>query len=546
MSEIKLQPTLEAIPRLLEIQGAEKVVSERLGNLSAGKARVAKTLLSCQRGLRIALLATLLASAGCGNVDLSKIDLKKPLGQAFGKETPIAASATPQPRPILERSTPAVPPTPTPEAEYKTYSVGLLTFSLGEDGIPISYKTLDGKIVKLDRNKLLEVRKKALANKEPEVFDIIPEQEVKKVSSPSNSKEHPVKKDLPEDVLSTDELAKRGIEIMQADNTDLYIRKGAFEKGEALADYASGKYRMKIVLLNAPVVSDVYMSDPKYKEIKDAYLGKGSLLGERSETRVDIEKYRKEQIKWLEQNLEDMRKKYKGENEINNSRKAYSDIISAIKIRLFEYQNKSYEELFVEAANEKEAAGIQTTMRLQDGQFGILIIAAVGEGKQYPRTVHIFVDEKGQFQFSMGLGGGVAGFEPKAEYSHPDPSWFMRNPSASKDNPKSYPYEGQATGQILRHEIKHDQLKYGPGRNVKTEDFKRPDGTINSLALFEATRGNWSEYDTDEQTMEDIKSAWQRWKDSGYKDDSGYHFVFRLKSGGYILTKKPETSNSAL
>jgi hypothetical protein len=46
--------------------------------------------------------------------------------------------------------------------------------------------------------------------------------------------------------------------------------------------------------------------------------------------------------------------------------------------------------------------------------------------------------------------------------------------------------------------------------------------------------------------MDGISRAWKKWVDSGYKDDSGYYFVFSLPGGGYIMTKhKGEKGTSA-
>jgi len=98
-----------------------------------------------------------------------------------------------------------------------------------------------------------------------------------------------------------------------------------------------------------------------------------------------------------------------------------------------------------------------------------------------------------------------------------DPSQLTLNPEASPHKPRSYLVNNPPPGFVLNHEVSHDVL-IGSAR----AKGKKADG---------------SEYRTDLLALETIQKAREKWVNSGYKDDSGYFFVFETPEG-YILAKK--------
>lgn len=259
------------------IDGAVRMVTDRLGQLPPVKQKIGRTLLGSNVGLRVALLLTTLASAGCSDQEVVATSTATAAPQGIVREIPTPV--------------PTVEPTATP-IRIKELDVEGLTLLVRGDGLDelIGYRDSLGRTIKFNQKEMEEVLRKAAVEKEPQLFHVI-ELPVRTDRKPEFSLEHPVRKDLPNDVLSARKLKEKGVEIMQSDNTDLYIREGAFEEGGPLADYAKGEYNLKIVLLNSPILSEVFMRDPKYKEIKDIFLGKGTSQ-EKKEIRPDLERYR--------------------------------------------------------------------------------------------------------------------------------------------------------------------------------------------------------------------------------------------------------------
>lgn len=171
-----------------------------------------------------------------------------------------------------------------------------------------------------------------------------------------------------------------------------------------------------------------------------------------------------------------------------------------------------------------------------------LIILSVGKIKDEPDRVFIFVNPEGAIDLISVKSRASSGLEPTADQSHPNPADFKTMKDADPANPGSYLYGAQTPGFGLRHEIKHSQLILGSSRRIRLSELKGKDGYSYDFRPLLNTTGNQSEYDTDKAAMADIRKAWERWKDSGYKDDSGYYFIFRLPEGGYILTKNDSES----
>jgi hypothetical protein len=484
--------------------------------------------LSTQTGVRIGVAVAMLLSAGCVDTEPSKADVTKtPISTSTPKVEKVTNQPTSTPLAKEFKVTPTVTPIPTQKPtetlapKFTETEVGGVVFQLDSRRVPVSYRLPDGQLVEINQQELDKVRQQASINREPEVFKVIKFTSKEASKFNPGTKEHPVAKALPADVLSPEQLKKYGVEIVQPDNTELFIRKGAFEPMAPLADYASGKDKLKIVLLNAPLLHEGYFQDPKFKDPK--YNGVAETL---DRTKVDVEAYRQQKLAELQQELNQYREKGKGRED-----HSFDDSIVQTKIKIATYKALTADELFLaayanELKNEKPKAGVYA---------GDLIVVSVGDSPSFDSVV-VLCDNKGNFIFTEGFKSNAQGLSPTAGQSYPDPDSFKRDPKASHENGR-YSYSGQAPGLVLRHEIAHDNLEVGSFKRLKAEDFKKPDGIVDEKAFLKAliSSGNVNEYDTDEKAMGGIRQAWQRWKDSGYKDDKGYSFVFRVP-GGYILT----------
>ncbi|MDO8460875.1 MAG: hypothetical protein Q7S38_00360, partial [bacterium] len=396
------------------VDGGKRVVENALNRLPSKRADLVKRLLR-DRVARLFFAFSVLTSSGCGNVDVSN-DIPSPPGISITKQesypTPTEKAATPTAS--LPTSTPELIPTPKPTevptpVVNSSYIAGV-RFQSNERGIPVSYQIEKGKEIALDTKELERVKEQAIKNKEPEIFTMIrlPSNQSQQ-APPANSVEHPVQKELPKDVLSFDELKKRGIEIIQADNTWLSIRKGAFEKGGPLEDYKDGaKNRLKIVLVNGPSIPKEFMKDPKYN---------------------DVEKYRAEEIKDVRERIKDFQLKRK-ESQLKGADKKndqyYSSIIEFFKAQLYIYEHITGDELYWEVVKSSRVGGYFTTEQNKEGKTESIVYVAVGQAPEEYRSPYLILsyDEDGAFQFSTINSSGKTDAGPKAQDSHPDPSMF--------------------------------------------------------------------------------------------------------------------------
>lgn len=152
---------------------------------------------------------------------------------------------------------------------------GKLLYDTKED-IPLRYVFPNGKQVNFDKVEMERLKGKATASGEPEIITVIPYGQKEKPSKFRHTPEHPQTLNLPKDVLTTEELEKRGITIIQPPKNpdypnpvNLYIRKGAFEEGAPLADFNNTGRKLTIALVDAPFLAQRFLQDPRYDNVKD-------------------------------------------------------------------------------------------------------------------------------------------------------------------------------------------------------------------------------------------------------------------------------------
>ncbi len=387
------------------------------------------------------------------------------------------------------------------------WEVGAYRVYLDADGLPYKYADPAGSEVFFDVGKMQRARNFALLNQEPEVAYIIPVAEPSiKIGIPMTvSPDKPNIKDLPQDVLSPAQLAARGVKIIQADNTNLYIRRQAFEEGGPMEQF-DGSRKLVIAVVNSSVVVPVAVSDSRYSEV-------AGLLAPLDTT---IQKFKAERIAEISENLGEARDNYKKSQKQKTPvsiLEGLEEILTDVKACKYRYENTlTDEELLIELSNDvRNEAGLYYSPKYSGIADTAVIFVAAGTMRRTNEEIQIVFGTDGKcalrrLAFTVPYGD----FTPNTADSFPNPNDFIKNGSAKEDDPKSYLYGAQTAGQILWHELVHDKL------------------------IWEEGKPN-SEYETDEKAMEGIRNGSDRWRIN--RDNSGYYFVFSLPNGdGYILT----------
>lgn len=467
----------------------DSAVSGRFRKLVSGKgSKIAKLVL--QKGVLTASALTIIMSSGCGNINTANVEESLPVSP-----------------PILENN-----------SIYQD-------IVLDTEGFPVEYLSADGNINSFDLSEIKEIQQEAVNSGEPQILAMFPSENKTYYANSQRTddnflEKHPVLSDLPEDVLSEEELAANGVRIIQADNTILHIRKQAFEEGGPLAELANqhGSEKLTIVLVDAPLLARIFMKDKRYDEVRDII----------PFSQENLEEYRLEKVKELQSKLVFLRDK--SDKEENGSSGFFNEQLLFLKMEIYAYENSiiTDEQLFMKKSS--KSLGAVGKYFGGENYTDRTIFVAVGHENLGSTMKVFYFDANGKFGLAstvFHIGSGID-FTPNLNQSCPDPDGFYLNPEASSDDPGSRPYGAQSPGLTLGHEVKHDELI--------------------AQAVKEGRERNYSEYDTDTEAMQRIRDAWGKWEESGFTDNSGYYFVFSLpleEGGGYILTRNPQANKIA-
>lgn len=405
---------------------------------------------------------------------------------------------------------------------------------LNDENLPIKCIAIDHKVTNFNLRDVKNIRANAMSlgeagllivSKLPQISTPIIDDEIRPPLPLENFLSHPETHSIPKDVLPTQELNERGIKIIQADATNLFIRGGAFENGEPLSAFnKNGGKELIIVLLDSPFISGESLKDPRYDSIRD-------LVSPNSVNFKDIiEEYRKQRITELTSGVERMyqflyshRDGQMFPPEVHDVRiydgltLAESNLLKAQR-DLFVFKNNLLSN--TEILSQMMATGHGPEVKgwyFPPNEGRTLILLAVGNNLPTSNAEMLYFTPSGELTYDTGnmlpnVEITPSNVEPYQTY--PDPKDFPMNPSSSSKNPNSYPYGALTPGLALIHELMHNKL-------IK------------------------SEYDADMMAMEYMRKAYTTWYYN--QDNSGYHFVFSLPAGGYILTKsKPRNQNAKL
>lgn len=431
------------------------------------------------------------------------------------KPTPPATST----REPTETPTPEIKPTATPEVLTPVQMSSLGTL-YEKDGLPAKLVTQNGQEIKIDSEKMKAAREKAIKTGEIQIIGPL------KITTPytfESSPAHPLNKTLPKDTLSTDELAKKHVYIIQSPKTNLYIRSGAFETGGPLEHLAGRNKNIVIVLVDSNYLSMDALKDTRYDGVRNVAKQRTIDLDTVAIRREKVESFKNAAAK-AQERLNELKDKKDADPLEKRATEAgliqAKAMIFALENGLIKDEDLASQEI---ASNEnlKPVSGLHSSLSfitLPSGEKipASVIFISVGDKKPQERTGVLYCDASGK----CGLADVTSPYRtwdltPRPSETHPDPSKYERNEKASPSDPSSYPYAGQSAGLTAEHEFAH-----------------------------EITYSN--EYETDMLAIQRLTDAWDKWVKSGFKDDSGYPFILSYPDfgGGYIYTFLPGEENS--
>ena len=407
-----------------------------------------------------------------------------------------------------------------------------VTITINKEGLPLNYRLPNEALRNFNVDEMRSMKDRAMQSGEPEIIDMVRlypgsvpwhgEKRREKFTQ-KNSEQHPPTPELPRDVLPEAELQKRGISILQAESTKLYIREGAFVSGEPLSAFNSTGRKLTIALLDTPVVSEVGLTSYKYNEVRHR------LSDTETQHTPAIQKFRQGELFVTVNALKSIREAI-ARQTLTDGPIDKNTGLSLIEHNIFLCKQQPY--LFNLMSDSEALTLIVSKGMLRTGLIGgyfppssdqglAVIFLAVGSTRPAIDAITFYFTPRGEFKTKelsgLELAGNNVTPSPTREQSYPDPKDFVERVYVPAIRSDYYPYGPQTAGQSLRHEVAHDKL------------IMQTNG-----------KPNFREYDTDIQAMKGIEGAWEKWVNSGFRDNSGYYFVFSLPEGGYILTQNQQ------
>ncbi len=297
---------------------------------------------------------------------------------------------------------------------------------------------------------------------------------------------------IPEDVVTTENLSSRGIEIISSPNVDFFIREGAFTEGGLLADYqAENNHRISIVLVDSPMLFTDAFADARYDSLRP-------LINDHFGSAQEQLQYMRDRAL---SNLKNLR------NKISDADRSLRTVqINSITVKDM-IQFGLYEGV----------AGYQIP---QGSERGLpdrsVIFLAVGKR---PAQLDFIVGDRtsGDWQYDISsmdpheTYGLKTPLEIRAGDSYPNPNMFKLTGDMSGIYAAVEP-DTKTLGFVARHELGHDYKWTLHPSGIRAQDDH--------------------EGQTDIWALECIKAAHARYVQG---DDSGYALVFRDRSTGEVV-----------
>lgn len=318
---------------------------------------------------------------------------------------------------------------------------------------------------------------------------------------PVSIPEKPIITELPKDVVSKEELAQRGIEIVGAGEIKLSFREGAFEEGGLLEDFRSnGDHKLVIITTDSPTLSPFAFDDPiydKYRAIIEKNIAISNPVRTPNQVRASKQQYYKTLLNSLSKNDAKLADNYK----------------RAIAI----WQSLTDEEIKKYGIYDF-TDGLHISSDHSTVPNTAFILLAFGERKMPPFDV-MNIKAKSGGGFSVNISSvdpSDIGIDPKIgieqNQSYPSTSEFPLNPNNSQ-HPKSLAYFTHRTpGAIVRHEFGHLKKLLHPTGNLQYDH---------------------SETETDKLALSTIDDAYTKMQE--HHANTGYYIILSRREPELIV-----------
>lgn len=443
------------------------------------------------------------------------------------------------------KATPFVPfgvldkgPAPSTTTEEYTYKENFkatkdepvtVRISIQKNGLPAEITLFDSdEKLHFNQEQAKMLQERAIATGEPQILSVIPlpinpafDYERKFGDTMYQpTKEHPKVTDLPPDAILTPEQFKAvGIDIIQGDEVQYFVRPPIFEEGGRFAKFDLKKHPLKMVIVDSLVVLEETMQAPRYDSVRHLAGGK----------KAAVVAYRQQKAKELIAELYEYRQQLHqvrtDQSDLNEDAKKYAlhqlpfAILNA-KLQYHEWMTfMSHTEAAMRMVSSQigkgEAGGLYVPPRPETNGKAVIFVA-VGPMRLEKDKVTVYFDEQGKCEiqhipantrFIDGKAGLFTSAYPTLSQGHPNPADFPLNPEGSPDNPDSYRYLPGSRGQTVGHELAHHE-----------QYIENPDNP------------DYNEYDADTRSAIGMQKRWDEWEASKFTTES-FDMGFVTKEG---------------
>jgi hypothetical protein len=437
-------------------------------------------------------------------------------------------------------------PTEAPHDEY--LNIDGTSFLVDPEGIPKSYKLMDGTLytfTEAERNEMRAAQQRAIAENLPQTaYMVILPATLDETIEPESS-EHPYidsETELPDDILSPEEaLNTYHINMVATDDVSMHFRRSAFEPGGFLYQYwealqVKPDFGVNVVLIPGPTVSHLYMTDPRYEPYRHlTLLPPLYTTADRRATKIVAAE---ERVAADITFLTDIRS---GKITRTSEESALSFLRSS-ESTLYYYQHASDAMIDAEASIDTGALGLYVDHTNSDANDWPTIFITVGKdgpaelavkGKQ----LFFYFDGDGSAHLSTTIGNKpTVNNQPRIDQSFTNPNELP--PAGPYLKSIGYSLNLQDLPlQIAEHEFGH------------LEDLAVQDILDQNEPDEPGSFGNRdSEVYADARVTEHITKASDLWVGSGFTDSSQYPFVFEFTQPngekGYVISGTGQENKS--
>lgn len=392
----------------------------------------------------------------------------------------------------------------------------------GKTNLPTEYILPDGQIINVDQQQAAAVREKAIETGQYQLLSFtatFKESPAQFISSTSQvSEEHAPVFEKPKRTLSSQDLEKRGIKIIQGKFTQMDIKESAFQENGIFNTYApTGEKKMIITLVESSAFFKQLLDNPEYSRIKDnsPEFPKETIDEIRERIVTQYKEMAEKNLIMLKNAKDNTTEKFLG--QITASTLLEVDLFRSlpekyiIQIGLLKNgPHGSFEDLISkDVLRESRTVGLYFNIGPDESEIFNLV--------PYNTTIYgfgVYCDSKGNFhsqQISIPISYDYTSDAP----NHPD----------------TYkPKEGYYPGQVMEHEAGHAFVKDNKNKPASsilnpTSDPESLSSDINALP----NEGQTAEVLADSVSKKNIAKAWKQFKDSGFTDNSNYPFVFTVQ-----------------